>query len=806
MHGCFPKTPFRQFGLFVSGVGLALLSLATYRANVATAEDSGSPKVQTDGLPPIVLSAHSGAWSDGATWDGGKPPGGSARVLIRPGHRVLYDVNSDTPIRSVNVGGELIFAADRDTRLDVGLLKIQDTDQYSEAGFDCEAHLQSPEAGRPRPVLEVGTLERPIPADHTATIRLVYFAGMDPASCPALICCGGRMDLHGAPLDHCWVKLGSDVRAGEKVITLNEPVHGWRKGDRIIVTATEDDPNESGTRRPAARNRKVFTEERAIASIDGAKLTLDKPLEHGHLGSGEFRGEVANLSRNVIVESADPSRQRGHTMYHRYSAGGISYAEFRHLGKEGVLGRYALHFHQVGDTMRGSSVVGASIWDSANRWLTIHGTNYLVVRDCVGYQSVGHGYYLEDGTEAYNVLDHNLAVQAYTGKPLPKQVLPFDQNEGAGFWWANCLNTFTANVACENDRYGFRFEATKTSEFDPVLPVALPSGERRQVDIRTLPFVRFENNEAHCDGLYGVNLGEGVDRVGPDARHPLILRNTKIWAVHYAFRPESPSLLVDGLSIDRSVYGVYHPNYERHVYRNVTINGSGEEPFNRGLDDDSVQYGSLTVDGLTFTSVRGYPTSVPLIQISDDNPSGKAESHFRNLKIQRAEPGNRRPVVDTGGGAHVDPHTARGVPVYVHDYYGPDRDAKIVATNAKDFGRDGLTYRDEMPLTGHEARIAHVDHLEFPQLLDPVDDLPPVTVITQVRREGDRAIVSGVTSDNGPVKRVVVNGQEARAIGDNFSRWEIAISLVARHDAGIAAHAEDAVGNIEPRAHVLPAP
>ena len=68
-------------------------------------------------------------------------------------------------------------------------------------------------------------------------------------------------------------------------------------------------------------------------------LTLDRPLAYEHLGSGDYRGEVANLSRNVVVESADPAGVRGHTMYHRNSAGGISYAEFRHLGKEGVLGR-----------------------------------------------------------------------------------------------------------------------------------------------------------------------------------------------------------------------------------------------------------------------------------------------------------------------------------------------------------------------------------------------------------------------------------------------------------------------------------
>ena len=38
--------------------------------------------------------------------------------------------------------------------------------------------------------------------------------------------------------------------------------------------------------------------------------------------------------------------------------------------------------------MRGTSVVGVSIWDSHNRCITIHGTDYLVVRDCIGYHSI----------------------------------------------------------------------------------------------------------------------------------------------------------------------------------------------------------------------------------------------------------------------------------------------------------------------------------------------------------------------------------------------------------------------------------
>src|SRR5262249_13720371 len=273
----------------------------------------------------------------------------------------------------------------------------------------------------------------------------------------------------------------------------------------------------------------------------------------------------------------------------------------------------------------------------------IHGTNYLVVRDCVGYQSIGHGFYLEDGTEVYNFLDRNLAVQALRGKPLPQQALPFDHNEGAGFWWANSHNTFTRNVTCENDRYASRFEATAGSRFNPTLHVQQPDGSRKAVDIRTLPFVRFEDNEAHCDGLYGLNLGEGVARVGPDARHPFVIRNMRIWEIHYAFRPQSPCVLVEGLRIHRAAYGVYHPNYDRHVSAVRLISEGDREPFNRGPEDNRVQYGVPAVDGLPFAGFHnGY---VPLIQISDDNPPGTAESHFRNVKVLDRRDSNRRALI-----------------------------------------------------------------------------------------------------------------------------------------------------------------
>ncbi len=723
-----------------------------------------------------IVSARSGPWSAAATWQGGQVPGTGAKVLVHEGHTVTYDVRSEAVIRAINVAGTLAFAPDRDTLLNVGLLKIQAAEEFSEEGFDCEMHLVAPDPKKPRPGLIVGTPERPIDTGKTAMIRLHHVEGLDKQSCPAIVCCGGRMEFHGTPMSRTWVKLGATAKKSDSKLTLGEAVTGWKVGDRIIIT---------GTSVHGRTQDESISEERTIQAITDATVTLDSPLKYAHLGDGAYRGEVANLSRNVVVESANPKGVRGHTMYHKYSAGSLSYAEFRHLGKENVLGRYSLHFHLVRDTMRGSSVVGCSIWDSANRWLTIHGTDYLVARDNVGYGSIGHGFFLEDGTEVNNVLDRNLAVLAKEGKRLPKQVLPFDQNEGAGFWWANSRNCFTRNVAAECDLYGFRFEATQTSSLKLNLAVPQPDGTTATVDIRTLPFIRFEDNEVHSShGLYGVNLGEGVNRVGPDTKHPFIVRNLTIWDVHYGFRPQVPSLLVENLTIHKAAYGVYHPNYDNHVYRNVTIAYTNTEPFNRGHDDRSEQFGSLTVDGLTFEGIRS--GGMPLIQISDDNPTGKAESHFRNVKTVAWNDGSKaKAIVNLGGGGRPKPKTAKGVPVYVHDWFGPGKTAEVVSTRSPEFKAEPSRFKSEANLTGDESRAAEVAGIAFPKLLDPVDDLPPVTVITSIRNEGGKLVVRGVT-----------------ALAENVAQWEIVLPVTY---GKVEAYATDAAGNVEKRRHVIPA-
>ena len=64
---------------------------------------------QSKNVPAVIHSAQSGLWSAPATWEGNQIPRAGARVLIRTGHRVVYDVQTPVAIRAINVAGTLSF-------------------------------------------------------------------------------------------------------------------------------------------------------------------------------------------------------------------------------------------------------------------------------------------------------------------------------------------------------------------------------------------------------------------------------------------------------------------------------------------------------------------------------------------------------------------------------------------------------------------------------------------------------------------------------------------------------------------------
>ena len=560
--------------------------------------------------PPLIRSARSGPWSTRETWDLGRVPKAGDRVVVRSGHHVAYDVASGEVIRLVQVAGTLDFARDRDTRLEAGLIVVTANEEPTEYGFDCHSpgtpmrHGGGDSDSKPqpadavaappeKPALLVGRPGAPVAAGFSALIRLHHLEGMDPVSCPAIVSCGGRMEFHGTPMAHTWLKVRQTADVGATSIYVDEWPEGWRQGDRVIVTSTKR--QRDGNRVGGDFLAGAQTEERSITGLAGRDFTggypvkLDRPLAFSHFAEGNFRAEVANLTRNVVVESANPDGVRGHTMYHRGSLGSIHYAEFRHLGKRDEKGRYSVHFHLAGETMRGSSVIGASIWDSQNRWITLHGTNGVVIRDVVGYKSVGHGYFLETGNEVNNILDHNLAALVLPGKPQKEQEVPFDPNRGAGFWWANSQNSFTRNVAVECAEYGYRFDNKKTADYDPVRPIRQPDGTLKPQDTRILPFIRFEGNEAHtmkffCLNLRGVTRPErGLDFYSqnqdlareaaealPEPGHPFWIRDFRAWEANWSVHLGTTGVFVDGLDSFRNDVAIWRSIMDGSGFRRLT--------------------------------------------------------------------------------------------------------------------------------------------------------------------------------------------------------------------------------------------
>ncbi len=131
----------------------------------------------------------------GGDVEGGSVPGRRGTGADPRGTpRAVYDVDSERSIRLIHVAGTLRFATDRDTRLDVGLIKIQAGNDATEDGFNCDEHAPEASAGLARPTLEVGSASRPVDPKHTATIRLTHINGMSRQTSPAIVSCGGRMD------------------------------------------------------------------------------------------------------------------------------------------------------------------------------------------------------------------------------------------------------------------------------------------------------------------------------------------------------------------------------------------------------------------------------------------------------------------------------------------------------------------------------------------------------------------------------------------------------------------------------------
>lgn len=730
-----------------------------------------------------IRSVKSGFWSETSTWDSGQVPGDGDNVVVDSGHVVTYNVQSSEAIRLLLIRGKLTFSRTENTQLDVGMIFIT-TRESVDPNEDCSMHMHGPMwMDAPKPALEVGSVDKPIPNGVTARIRLVHFSGIDPNCSPGIICYGGSMDFHGAPINKTWTKLAQSAPEGATTIKLSDAVD-WKVGDHIVITRSQRVPGNSVSLGSFRTNGRQQSEERFISAINGTVITLDAPLEHDHPRFvNRYAAEVANLSRNVVVESKDPNGERGHTMYHHGSQGSISYAEFRHLGKDGVLARYPIHYHKMRNSMRGSSVIGASIWDSHNRFVTIHGTDYIVVRDCVGFKSIGHGYFMEDATEVYNFLENNLAILTYDSDPLPDQALDFDPNDGAGYWWANGRNAFINNVASETDDYGFRFEIPEDF-FESILQ---PDGTiQTGVEVNSLSFIRFKGNEVHGTMKYGIRF-DGH----PDQKDPLVIEDMNIWQVWYAFRPDMYNYYIKNLNIWNTAYGFYgrEPGAGRVEGYTATHIGNYVAGF-----QDSPQ-GLITFENVTADSVGEYPIRI----YGQEERNESCDVHFRNLSLSNVSEG-------WDGARAQDPKESPALTLYLHDFFGTNIDAKVIPDNQS--RSDGLDYLNLSPrFDGVKVARANVGFPVNP--VEVIDNLPPATVILYPRNgqvfdtQTSQIVVRGTCIDGSNITSLKVNGVPVTPLADNFSRWQVTLSNFSSSDYDIVTEAKDEHGNIELTPHKI---
>ncbi|MGH8602830.1 MAG: hypothetical protein ACREXR_08710, partial [Gammaproteobacteria bacterium] len=587
------------------------------------------------------------------------------------------------------------------------------------------------------------------------------------------------------------------------------------------VTATDHEYKYDG-RDPEGsflKDEVPHTEEHVIRSVsmDGRTLILSAGLKYAHRGgddSAELRGEVANLTRNVIVESTDPNGVRGHTMFHKGGAAIVGYTEIRHLGKRGLLGRYPLHYHLAKDTMRGSELKGNAIWGSENRWVVIHGSEYIVIRDNVAYKALGHGYFLEDGSEVYNLFWGNLGVQALMTDPIEGQALEYDTNDGACYWAANARNFVINNVFAECDNNdSFTLDYPRDGE-DLEVKTLLADGSRKTIAVNRIAGGMIKGLEVHSHHGWGPWI-----RGGDFPEHdPLRLEDVKVWDVHYSIDISGANVVVDRVKVFDSSYGFYNlypgPHAVRNAYmENVTPHGA----FMTYLGG----HGTMVYENLTLKSTE------LVFRMTAKEEEGEAGRpiiiHARNFKVLD-------PVFPTSSGmaqTHwigTEDDNVRGDPLLMlvmHDMFGHNRDAVILPQkqSSREHGvPEGLNF-----LSGHDVKDkrgigfsgrgdmkvaqASVDWPVSPLLRYPVDRNPPATVILrpqageQIQARDGSVRVSGVVLEQS-VGRVTVNGETATLDPDGIGWW-VTLRNVPAGPFILSAVAADRYGNKELIPHTL---
>lgn len=427
-----------------------------------------APDPVVDTNPPAPPPPPPGAsrWSDPATWAPALVPVAGADVTIPAGKTVQLDIATPA-LNRLTVNGTLAAAIDRDVAITARDIYVYGT-------------------------LRAGTESAHDAQQFTITLTGPDSGGNGPVGAKVLaIEPGGALELHG-DTRLGWTRLATTAVAGTTTLFLSD-VTTWKAGDRLVVASTDYDPAQA--------------EEVVVTSGGGTSVSIQAPLRFSHWGltqsiagrNVDERAEVGLLTRNITIQGDEISSGGfgGHTIVLAGATAHVEGVAFIRMGQAGHVGRYPMHWHMAND-VTGQYVRDASISKTNNRCLTIHGSDNAVAQRNVCYDHLGHGYFLEDGSETGNMIEHNLGVLTRT-PTVANRILPSDATP-ATFWITNPDNSFRGNAAAGSTGFGFWFAL-------PAAPTGLSTG---QGDLpRVTPLRLFIDNVAHSNRRPGLQVDDG---------------------------------------------------------------------------------------------------------------------------------------------------------------------------------------------------------------------------------------------------------------------------------------------------------
>lgn len=238
----------------------------------------------------------------------------------------------------------------------------------------------------------------------------------------------------------------SGAGIGTSSVVLAETPVGWEVGGRIAIMPSL--PTSS------PQYWKAF-DERTITAISGRTIYLDSPLSYAHPTTTSASGdlwvpEVIYLDRGAVIEGT--ASGRAHVHINSTATSSISYGAFRHLGPDGVMGRYPLHWHENGDNSRGTKVIGAIVEDSRNHGYVPHSSHGITIQDSVAYDLNSDAFWWDLGDASDDITwTGNMAAKIMNTSVY--QLNGFTLGKGSGNLAAN-------NVAC-----GIEAKANKEAGF-----------------------------------------------------------------------------------------------------------------------------------------------------------------------------------------------------------------------------------------------------------------------------------------------------------------------------------------------------